>query len=202
MRLSKCAGAVVALTGLAAPSLSAARLSMTIRILDQASLPASKINRLERYVEDTLASIEVEVKWVDCAANLTPCQSLRGPNEFWLRILAQIPPNANTGTDLLGFTQRAETGGDGIKCVNVFYPTIEQLSQRVRVDSYQVLGAAMVHEIGHLYLGTNREAHSRTGVMCGVWSRREIELLSIGELNFTREQSARIRAVMSAATGL
>jgi len=50
-----------------------------------------------------------------------------------------------------------------------------------------VFGAAVVHEIGHLYLGTNGQAHSPT-VIGAVWSHRQFELASIGELNFTREQ--------------
>ena len=44
----------------------------------------------------------------------------------------------------------------------------------------------VAHEIGHMYLGKNKEAHSKTGV----WQRRQLELLSIGELSFTREQGA------------
>jgi hypothetical protein len=65
---------------------------------------------------------------------------------------------------------------------------VDQISERERADSEVVFGAAVVHEIGHLYLGTNGQAHSPTGVMCGVWSHRQFELASIGELNFTREQ--------------
>jgi hypothetical protein len=174
---------------------------MTIRVLDPANLPTGHIKNAERYVENTLASIEVNVKWIDCAENLATCQSLRGRNEFWLRILAQMPPKTSTGTDLLGFTQRGEKSTDGIQCVNIFYPMAKQLSERVSVDLHQILGAAVVHEVGHLYLGSNSQAHSPTGIMCGVWSQREIELVSIGELTFTREQGAHIRAAMSAGVG-
>jgi predicted HD phosphohydrolase len=78
---------------------------------------------------------------------------------------------------------------------------VEQLSSREGTDSHQVLGAAVVHEIGHLYLGNNGQAHSKAGVMCGAWSHREFALASIGELNFTHEQGARIRATMNAASG-
>jgi hypothetical protein len=190
------------MAGVATPVFVAPRRGMTIRILDQANLPISKIQKMERYVANTLASIEVEVNWLDCAASIDACKSQRGPNEFWLRILAQMPPGGNGGVDLLGFTQHGDTPEDGIQCVNVFYPMVEQLSGREQADSDVVLGAAVVHEIGHLYLGTNGRAHSRTGVMYGAWSHREFELASIGELNFTREQGGRIRAAMSAASGL
>ncbi|HLG96050.1 MAG TPA: hypothetical protein VKX49_07040 [Bryobacteraceae bacterium] len=165
---------------------------MTIRILDQAKIPGNLKDKLERYVATTLASIQVGVNWVDCATNLTVCERDRGPNEFWLRILAQTPPPINDGIDLLGFTQRPDDAGKPIPCVNIFYPMIKQVSERERLDADLILGSAVVHEIGHLYLGTNSHAHSATGIMCGVWSHRQFELASIGELNFTSDQAARI----------
>jgi hypothetical protein len=113
-----------------------------------------------------------------------------------------MPPYVNIATDLLGFTQRGEPGTDGIQCVNIFYPMVEQLSERVQIDSHQILGAAVAHEIGHLHLGTNSQAHSPTGIMRGVWSHREIELVRFGQLTFTREQGERIRSAMRAGLRL
>ena len=111
-----------------------------------------------------------------------------------------MPPAENV-VDLLGFTQHGNAP-EGIRCINIFYPMVEQLSARERIDAPQVFGATVTREIGHLYLGTNREAHSLAGVMCGAWSHREFELVGLGELKFTREQGIRIRASMNAASGL
>jgi hypothetical protein len=108
-----------------------------------------------------------------------------------------MPPKVNGGIDLLGFTQHGEK--DGIQCINLFYPMVEKLAGRERTDLDVVLGAAVAHEIGHMYLGTNGDAHTASGVMCGGWSHREFELASIGELNFSREQGMRIRSAMSSA---
>jgi hypothetical protein len=199
MKRSKWAGFIGMLALSLAPAVSAERLSMTIRVLDQANLPATTIHKMEKYVENTLVSIDVDVRWIECAANVEACKALRGPNEFWLRVLGQTPPS--TGPDQLGFTQPGESGGRGIQCVNVIYPMVEQLSRHTHIEAHWILGAAAAHEIGHLYLGTNDQAHSKAGVMCGIWSRREIELVSIGELNFTRGQGERIRAAMNAAPG-
>ena len=199
MKLTPCASLFITLAGIASPAVSSPRLTMTIRVLDQANLPDKKIKAMERYIEGSLNVIEVDVHWVDCATNLPICQRQRRANEFWLRVLAQMPPKVNGGVDLVGFTQHGEK--DGIQCVNIFYPMVDQLSEREQTDAYEVLGAAVVHEIGHLYLGTNGQAHSPTGVMCGTWSHREFELASIGELNFTQEQGVRIRAAMGEASG-
>ncbi len=198
MKLSKCVRVVITLAGISAPAVSAPSSTMTIRVLDQANLPANQIQKMERYVQATLASIQVEVNWVDCRTNLAGCQSQRAPNEFWLRILAQMPPAVNGHIDLLGFTQFGDKPEDRIQCVNIFYPMVEELSERERADSHQILGAAVVHEIGHLYLGTNAQAHSAGGIMCGVWKHRQFELANLGELNFTHEQAERIHAAMSA----
>jgi hypothetical protein len=192
MKRSQWATLIITLAGVAAPLVSAPRSTMTIRVLDQSNLSASKLQKMERYVEVTLAHIETDVNWVDCRTNLAGCQTNRAPNEFWLRVLAQKPPAINGGVDLVGFTQHGET--DGIQCVNIFYPMVEKLSEQEQTESHQVFGAAVSHEIGHLYLGSNGQAHSRSGVMCGTWSRREFDLASIGELNFTLEQGVRIRA--------
>ncbi len=193
MRFPKCAGLIVAL---AIPALSADHPSMTIRILDQAHVPSGRIQKMERYVETTLAAVEIEVKWIECSSNIEACKAVRGRNEFWLRILAQNPPDLNTGTELLGLTQRGEAAGE-IPCVNIFYPMVERTAKKLHAE--EVLGAALAHEIGHMYLGNNREAHSLNGIMSGVWVEREFEEMDLGTLQFTREQGERIRAAMAAS---
>jgi hypothetical protein len=199
MKLTECAGLMMTLAVLATPVVGEP-LSMTIRVLDQANLSSNTIHKMEKYVENTFASVDIDVKWVECASNVERCKSLRGPNEFWLRILGETP--ATAGTEQVGFTQPGEPGGRGIQCVNVIYPIVQKLVQHRNIEGYQILGAAVAHEIGHLYLGTNDQAHSRTGVMCGFWSEREVEQASIGELSFSREQGAHIRAAMSATAGI
>ncbi|HUJ50173.1 MAG TPA: hypothetical protein VLW25_08225 [Bryobacteraceae bacterium] len=194
MSFSKCATFFGALAALVVPA-SADRLSMTIRILDQAHVSSGKIKKMQRYVETTLAAIDINVKWIDCAANLDACKAVRGRNEFWLRILAQNPPDLNPDTELMGLTQRGEKPGE-IPCINIFYPIVERLAEKTHTE--QLLGAAVAHEIGHMYLGNNREAHSLNGIMKGVWLQREFELINLGSLNFTREQGERIRAAITA----
>jgi hypothetical protein len=195
MSFSKCAILLGALAAVSVPA-SAERLSMTIRVLDQAHVPAGEIGKMEHYVEATLAAIDINVNWTDCAADIEACKTLRGRNEFWLRILAQSPPDLNPGRELMGLTQRGEKPGE-IPCINIFYPIVERLAEKTHTE--QVLGAAVAHEIGHMYLGNNREAHSLNGIMSGVWLQREFQLINLVSLKFTREQGERIRAALSTA---
>jgi hypothetical protein len=113
-----------------------------------------------------------------------------------------MPPAVYGGVEALGFTQYSDKRGDRILCVNIFYPMVRDVAERARIDVQELFGAAVVHEIGHLYLGNNGPAHSPTGIMCGTWSRREFDLADNGKLNFTSEQGARIRHRMSSASGL
>jgi hypothetical protein len=59
-----------------------------------------------------------------------------------------------------------------------------------------ILGHVMVHEIGHLLLGTN--SHSASGIMRAQW--RNAELLSAGKgaLVFAPAQSRRMRQRLAA----
>jgi hypothetical protein len=202
VKLSKCASLLLTLAGITAPAVASPGPVITIRVLDQAKLPQKKIQKIERYVAASLAFIQVDVNWVDCRTNLVACEAVRGPNEFWLRILAQMPPAVYGGVETLGLIQYGDKPGDRIQCVNIFYPMVRDVAERARIGVHVVFGAAVVHEIGHLYLGKNGPAHSRTGVMCGTWSRREFDLADIGKLNFTSDQGDRIRHAMSSASGL
>jgi hypothetical protein len=196
MKLTQCAiltstFAILATAG--TETTPTARLTMTVRVLDQAHVSGGTIHKMEKYIAETFAAADVDVKWIDCAADVEACKAPRGANEFWMRILAGIP--AGVEAEQLGFAQPGE--GGGIRCVNAIYPRVRELVEHARVDMDQMLGAALAHEIGHLYLGHNDRAHSKTGIMTGVWSMREIELANLGELRFTPEQAKRIQAAMT-----
>ena len=47
--------------------------------------------------------------------------------------------------------------------VSISLEWVEKLASLGTAEEYQVLGAAMAHEVGHLFLGPN--SHSLTGIM-------------------------------------
>lgn len=116
-----------------------------------------------------------------------PCQRELGPAEFWFRILARRP--RATSDDMLGFTELDERLGTASSGVS--YSAAVQAAKEYDRDVFQVLGAAIAHEVGHLLLGAN--AHTHLGVMCPYWGRTQFELISISELIFTADQSKRLR---------
>jgi hypothetical protein len=60
--------------GVAAPAILVDRLMVTIRMLDPAHLPTVKIQKMESYVENSLAFIQVEVNSADCGRILLPAK--------------------------------------------------------------------------------------------------------------------------------
>jgi hypothetical protein len=62
------------------------------------------------------------------------------------------------------------------------------------VDVHLLLGRAMVHEVGHLLLGTSR--HAAHGLMRAVWSREDLRDGGERQWFFTRADAARMRAAL------
>src|SRR5260370_22156950 len=85
------------------------------------------------------------------------CQYER--SEFLVRVVNQR--SAATTDAMLGF---AEIDSASDRSSGVAYkPAAQEIAKRCRCDVYQVLGAVIAHEPGHLILGPN--AHSAFGVM-------------------------------------
>ena len=74
----------------------------------------------------------------------------------------------------------------------VYYHAAEEFAKNEHLELFHVLGAAVVHEIGHLLLGEN--AHARRGIMSAQLTPEHFALASRGSLLFTPEQARKIRA--------
>jgi hypothetical protein len=86
---------------------------------------------------------------------------------------------------MLGFTEVDEV--IGISAAGVYYPSAVEVAKKCQADVFQILGAAIAHEVGHLILGAN--AHSPGGVMSPHWGPAQYDRISIGELSFSMEQA-------------
>jgi hypothetical protein len=69
---------------------------------------------------------------------------------------------------------------------------VEKLASLGIAEEYQVLGGAMAHEIGHLFLGPN--SHSPVGIMRAGWKEEDLKRASQAGLMFTADEARRIRA--------
>jgi hypothetical protein len=85
--------------------------------------------------------------------------------------------------DRLGY---AVICGDRACPANVYYDRVRGLAGGNNAPSQILLGRVMAHEIGHLLLGAN---HTRTGIMQGAWSSRQLDMEAAHGMLFTPEQS-------------
>ena len=178
------------------PVISTARpqMSITLRVVNEANVEEKTLLRAQRDAKTILGRAGLVLDWVPCEdgpadwRSHNRCQQPTGPAEFWLRIGLSKP--AGTHSDTVGYT--VLDAAQQIGAAGICYPAVEELVRGHHAETYQVLSAAIVHEIGHLLLGGAR-AHSPQGIMVARWSAREFELLSIGELRFTAGQAQQLR---------
>lgn len=159
-----------------------ALLTITISLENPDAAPASARLRAEKIASYILGRAGIELVWQECAG---ACPSGEQGIDLRLRLSTSRPRNLHadtTGLAVLGPQPYAE----------VFWPLVEEAAATLDAGDWQVLGIALAHEIGHLLLKSG--AHSHTGVMSARIGRREIGLAARGELLFSSEQAARMRA--------
>jgi len=162
-----------------------ADLEITIRILNAGIIPDNIRRPGERRAAQILGSAGVTVRWAEC-----PCTGEPGRNEFWVHVLDRPPRRLR---EAAGFAVIFPAGDARDGYAGIFYRNVTETAEREDADLAAMLGATIAHEIGHLLLGSN--SHSPTGVMRLRLRRAELALASRGELRFTPENIARIRAM-------
>jgi alcohol dehydrogenase class IV len=78
-----------------------------------------------------------------------------------------------------------------IRIVNVFMNRVTKQLTVGELSAGQVLGHAIVHEIGHHLLGDN--SHAPQGIMVAKWSDQHLRRISKGDLLFTQQEVKRIQ---------
>ena len=79
----------------------------------------------------------------------------------------------------------------------IFYERIRVYSGELGMDTAQMLGHVIAHEIGHLLLPYG--AHSVAGIMRAEWDRRQVSDAAMGTLRFTPVQAELIRTRLQAS---
>jgi hypothetical protein len=97
----------------------------------------------------------------------------------------------NLSADAAGFAMLTP-GGSGYAAIS--YPAVEQTANGLEASPGDLLGVAIVHEVGHLLLGPE---HSQAGIMRAHFGIREIRMAGKGELLFDADQAARLRATLT-----
>jgi hypothetical protein len=174
---------------------NSSRPAVTLRVVNEAGVDQRTLIRAGDEAAAILRRSEVELVWLSCEAgwadptSTDPCRRQTGPVEFWFFIVRRKPRAKSD--EMVGFTDWDEISNKGL--AGAYYPAAVELARRYRIDcdAYQILGAAIAHEVGHLLLGAN--AHSSLGLMQAFWGPAQVKRISTGSLNFTSDQSKQIQ---------
>ncbi len=167
----------------------------TVLVYDYGEVSDKTINQAETEATHIFRKAGVEAIWLNCPHSAaetgkpTVCQRPLGPLDFVLRVI-RASKTAQPTLDhcALGFTPLEGRKG---AFVTVLYDCITELAVDRDTPPAQLLGHAVAHEIGHLFLGAK---HSPRGLMRPRWDEKDVQLAVQRNLLFSRQQAELIRA--------
>jgi hypothetical protein len=182
------------------------RSTITVHVYNYAKVDRETLVEAEGVAAGIFRKAGVETRWVVPA--LTPESEQKNAADQSTLDLTHIqldilPPlmaeHLGLPNNVMGLAPGTERDR---QLVYLFYDKVEVLAERqmrARVDGgistyaikVQILGHAIVHEIGHVLL--NLESHSDTGIMRDDWGLRVLQDACYGYLVFTPPQAEAIR---------
>jgi hypothetical protein len=179
-------------------SLQSGNPQIVVAVYDDAEVPLNVVMRAEERATRVFQVAKIDVIWRNPAVAGEP-----GSRQARVEIDSQqlsvriVPRSRNLGDDIFGMAFLDENGRG--RQADVFYSRIARLSKDAGYDPATVLAAVMVHELGHLLLGSN--SHSPMGIMRKRWDQDQLRLAALCELNFDADQSLKIRERLANADG-
>ena len=167
---------------------------ITIVVDNYAKASSTILVQAEREASRIFGETGLQIVWVNCFekhAGAEPdgrCQGEPAIDILALRVLSQPTSGElhKLQDSVFGFAVHPILA-------SVYYEGAAGLAQRddAGFELPVVLGCVIVHELGHLLLGSN--SHSGSGIMQAHWGRDEVRKAMMGRMLFTSEQSTRIR---------
>jgi hypothetical protein len=167
------------------------RSEIVVRTFNNFGVSGNDLRAARIHAADILKNAGIDVTWMDCwyldsAPSDAPqgCHDGLGGNEIVLR-LQKARERSGRQYVSLGFSL---VGNEGVPFLATVYPDLVQsIARSAGVDSREVLGRAIAHEIGHILLNTN--GHPTTGLMRAAWSRGELRRNVAGDWQFLVEET-------------
>ena len=161
---------------------------ITVRLANTAGVPDRILSHAEAVAGYILERTGIEVTWLACP-ELPECHRDPEAAGFPLQILKQRP--AHLHGDTAGFAVIVPPPGTSRRYAGVFFPVVQDAARSLEANEAVLLGVTLVHEIGHLLLGS--QAHSVQGVMAPHFGREHARLAGRGQLLFTPEQALQMQ---------
>jgi hypothetical protein len=173
---------------------------ITIRIHNYAQANSSVLLDAEGAADDILRQAGTDAVWIECpigqaSSNRGDCSGHVSPLDFVVNLLPRsMSDRLHLRGGVLGVAFQAP-GRDFGSTTAIFYDVVKDVTQR-QGDLAQLLGDAIVHELGHLLLGTN--SHSTTGLMSAFWSRKQLIVVQQRGLAFSSAEAERVQKAVLA----
>ncbi|MCC7418235.1 MAG: hypothetical protein IT176_13935 [Acidobacteria bacterium] len=186
-----------------ATSDAARSLLIVIRLYVAAGLPDDELAAAMDTTRDALRSAKLNVRWLVCAmdreATAQRCGIQPSRGELIVRITQALHPRSADplGSDTLG-SAAVDTSAGGGTFATIYVDRVERLAASARIGAGELVGHVMVHEIGHLLLGTT--THPRRGLMRAKWTSAELAREMPRDWTFSKAEAERLRSQVSRAS--
>ena len=173
------------------------RVGLTFRVYNYSRVPTGTLKNAERRAATILDQSEISARWIDCPTtadefnDFPDCQYPLSSQDLLMNILpAGMSLKSTLPDDALGLAFVA-TDESCSRYASLFFDRIQDISRSADVPPELVLGPVIVHEAGHLLLGTN--SHSSRGIMQPVWEADNVQALARIAVGFTDPQARLLR---------
>jgi len=161
-----------------------------VAVYDDAGVAPDVVLRAEAAADRVFRGAGIHVQWTNPLweerAAVVPVAEQETRGRLMVRI---VPHSRSLKGEIFGLAFLDEDGRG--RQADIFYNGIVRLSASGSHDSAVLLGSVMVHELGHLLLGSH--SHSSSGIMRGRWDESVLQLAAAGLEGFSAEQAARMQ---------
>jgi len=180
---------------------------LTLRQYNYAKLHPHVLREARREAARLFENFGVKPHWLLCPTSPSEMQSNRecadelAPSDLVLNLL---PPSMSKKygfkNGIFGFALPTAKGAPG-NHISLFVARVTDLAYHGSVGTTLqdaqaiILGHMIAHEIGHLLLGPN--SHSSKGLMRFPWTKKVLQEMERGRLNFTIDEQSKIRLEMA-----
>ena len=163
--------------------------TITIHVYNYATVPKKTLARAKDEGGQIFKVAGLATQWLDHPVTSVDGRNSRDSTDSWdgthfvLRLFTLSRKGLNKNAMGEALSRRI---------ANVFMDRVTDVGVVGELSAGQMLGHAIVHEIGHLLLGDN--SHSAFGIMVATWSKQDLWRMSKGDLLFTHQEVTRIQA--------
>lgn len=185
-------------TGASAAVLDVPVTPLIVRLYAEPPLPETSSGPALQEAQTILTGAGLRSDWVVCTATQAgrgPCAVPLQGAELAVRVVRLSSASRTAARETLGYSLVDPKSKAGA-LATIYLDRVMWLADAAGADHALLLGRAIVHEIGHLLLGTTE--HTGAGVMRAIWSRDAVRGNRAGEWQFAVADARRMRAAVSA----